>query len=238
MLPFSPQRDELKGLVENPGTMATVLYAISLRLFGSEIHGWEPEMFDLEFRDELGAEVPTINQDKLNALITAIATNRFYRDFLIFTHTCELLSGNEVDVETLTPDLLPAEIAWCIVEVGLNDNDEPIFDPEVENYVGVILNQHGFLRPPEPLQFASMPERFLGSTSGEDLDQMEAAETEHAATIGSYILDQATMLVEQLQSLPWAADGFMEAIDDELRRMSFHYSSVPTGSEAEVTHAG
>lgn len=224
--PLTVDADKLKRIVEAPATMATVLYAIALKLFGVEIHEWEPEMFDLEFRDEIQANVPEVNQDKLNALLAAIVTNRFYRDFLPFTHTCELLNGDEADVETLTPDLLPAEIAWGVIEVRLNDNDEPAFDPEVANYVGVILDQNGFLRPPEPLQFASMPERYLGSTPGEDVDQMQVAETEHAALIGSYILDQATTLVEQLQQLPWATDGFMEAIDGELRKMSFHRDSA------------
>jgi hypothetical protein len=226
MFPFTADSEKLKKIVEDPSTMATVLYAVALKLFGTEIHGWEPEMFDLEFRDELSAEVPPLNQDKLNALLAAIVTNRFYRDFLPFTHTCELFSGNEADVETLTPDLLPAEIAWGIIEVRLNDNDDPVFDPEIANYVGVILDQNGFLRPPEPLQFARLPERYFGSTYSEDINQMKVDETEHAALIGSYILDQATTLVGQLQQLPWATDGFMEAIDGELRKMSFHRASM------------
>jgi hypothetical protein len=227
--PLNPDADRLKKIVEDPATMGTVLYAVALRLFGAEIHEWEPEMFDMEFRDEIQAEVPAVNQDKLNALLTAIVTNRFYRDFLPFLHTCELLNGNEADFETLTPDLLPAEIAWAVIEVRLNDDDDPSFDPEVANFVGVVLDQFGFIHPPEPLQFASMPERYFGSTPGEDLDQMEVMETEHASLIGSYILDQSTTLVGQLKELPWATEGFMEAIDGELRKMSFHRSSLSAG---------
>lgn len=232
--PFSSDAGVLRSIVEDTATMGTVLYAIALRLFGPEIHGWEPEMFDLEFRDELQAEVPEVNQDKLNALISSIATNRFYMDFLPFTHTCEVLCGSEIDPDTLTPDLLPAEMAWGVVEVRLNDSDDPVFDPEVANYVGVILHENGFLHPPEPLSFAMMPERYLGSTSGEDIDQMEYQETEHAYVIESFILDQATTLIGQLERLPWATDGFMEAIDGELRKMTFGTSPLPDTTPAAV----
>lgn len=231
MLPFSQDHEKLKRIVTDPATFATVLYAVALKQFGTEIHEWEPEMFDLEFRDEFQVDMPSVNQDKLNALILSIVTNRFYHDYFVFTQTCELLSQSEADFETLTPDLLPAEIAWGIVEVRLNDNDDPPFDPEISNYVGVILDQNGFLNPPTPLEFAKLPERYLGSTYGAEIDQMEVQETEHAALIGRYVLERSNELVRQIGGLPWANEDLMESIDGELRKISFHASAVDAPPE-------
>jgi hypothetical protein len=157
----------------------------------------------------------------LIGIITAIATNTYYRDWHLFTVTSELLNGNEADFETLTPDLLPAEMAWAVTEVRLADDDDPPFEVDVATYVGVILHENGFLTPPPQLNFAVMPERYLGSTTGEEVNQMEVQETHHNIIINEYVKERSEELFAQLQELPWVDDTVMEELASQIRKMNF-----------------
>lgn len=227
MIQFSQEYEAIRKIVVDPGCFATTLYTIALKVFGSEIHEWEPEMFDMEFRDEFQVELPKVNQSKLVALVTAIVSNRFYQDFLPFTVTCEVLNGGEENFQNITPDLLPAEIAWAVTEVRLNDDDHPAFDDEIEAYVGVILYENGFSSAPRPLEFAKIPQRYLGSSSGTDVGQMESQQTLHSKLVDQYLRDQSSALFDQLSALPWIDDDLMEEVVGEINRTAFRGRVIP-----------
>ena len=205
----------------NPESFATTLYLVALRRFGVAIHEWEPEMFDLEFRDEFEIDVPKVNQSKLLALTTAIATNAFYREFQTFGVVCELLSGGEENFADITPDLLPAEMAWGVTEVLLSDSTPEPVSSDVAAYVGVILSENGFTSPPKILDFAILPSQYIGSSAQYEINQGQILNTEHASVVDQFIVDQLTSLLLDIQKLPWVTPEVVASVQKELSSASF-----------------
>jgi hypothetical protein len=194
---------------------------VALKRFGAVIHEWEPEMFDLEFRDEFSIDVPAVNQSKLLALTTAIATNTFYQEPHVFGVVCELLSGGEENFADITPDLLPAEMAWGVTEVLLNDSAPEAVSSDVAAYVGVILGENGFLAPPKVLDFAILPYRYQGSSDTYEINQGQIKNTEHAAVVDQFLVDQLSSLLTEIRSLPWVTSEMIAELEGDLASTSF-----------------
>lgn len=207
--------DRVKFIVQNPGTMATVLYVLALHYLGEEIHNWEPETVAMEFKDELNIDLPPGNHDKLLAVISAISNGGFYRDPMAFYAISQILSGGE-DPFDLDDPLLPAEMAWAVAEIKLNDDDEPAFSADVAALVGVVLDEDGFTTPPEILKFAKMPYRYLGSTSESEMGKEQTLTTMHAQVVDDYVKEQALLLYKQLSGLPWQTTGQLSEIASQL----------------------
>lgn len=227
MLPFSQDLEGIKAAVLDRNSFATTLYAIALRLFGPEIHEWEPEMFDMEFRDEIGVDMPALNQSKLLALTTALATDSFQSDAMVFRGTCEILCGTPADLVEISPDTLPAELAWGVVEIGMNDPDDLEFSLDVAAYTGLVLDQFGFTSTPRPLEFAVLPDRYLGSHEPDAIGQLESTQTLHARLVDQYLKDQSSMLFDQLSRLPWVSEDLLGEVVGEIGRASFRTRVIP-----------
>lgn len=210
-------QDRLKFIMQNPGTLGTVLYTVAIRFLGHDIHGYEPETVSMELNDELGFDVPAVNHDKLMAVINSVGTNAFYRDPMAFFAVSQLLSGS-VDPFDMADPLLPAEMAWAVAEIRLNDDTPEKFSPDVSALVGSVLDEDGFVNPPPILGFATMPYRYLGSDSGAEQRQNAIFSTEHAAVVDDYVKEQALLLFKQLAGLPWQNPDLLSEISSELLR--------------------
>jgi len=207
----SRERAALLPIVSHPFTLGTVLYAIAVRLYGErEIHEMEPEALALEFQDDFGVEIPGINFSKIQAIITAVSTSQFYNDWVAFYAISATLSGAENPLDQSDP-LLPAEMAWAIKEIGLADEKPHPWGPDVRRYVGVILDQDGFVKSPKGLEFADMPERYHGSDYRADRRQQEVATTEHAQVVTDYVQEQSALLLKQVAALPWTTQESLAA---------------------------
>ena len=207
--------DKLRFIVQHPGTLGTVLYTVAIRYLGPEIHNFEPETVEMEMRDELGFDLPPVNHDKLMAIINSVGTNAFYRDPMAFFAVSQLLSGSP-DPFDMTDPLLPAEMAWAVAEVQLNDDTPEKFSPDVAALVGSVLNDDGFVQPPGILGFAKMPYRYTGSDTQADLNQQKNASTEHAKVVNDYVKEQALLLYKQLSGLPWQTTELLSEISSDL----------------------
>ena len=148
----------IKKIFENEESFGTELLILCLDQYGVEFFAWEPDSLLLQLQDDYAASMPTINRDKLWALVTAITTDLFYKSLETFIHTCNALSGSEVSFEVWDP-AEPEEAGWGITEVFLND--PPIkedtsyeFDDEIRRYLGVMLEEQGILTPPDILRIA------------------------------------------------------------------------------------
>lgn len=214
MIIDSDERKQVIPALMHPGTLATVLYAIALRYCGPEIHDWEPETVFLELKDELGVEMPPGNHDKLQALLSAISGNAFYVQPLAFLAVCQSLSGSENPLDMDDP-LLPAEMAWGVLEVQLNDDTPALFDADVAELVANVLEEDGFTSPPEMLAFAKLSKVYSGSTYAADLKQERLESSEHEQVVKEYVRDQGLLLFRQLQALPWHTPDTLQ----ELARM-------------------
>lgn len=202
----------LKGFLANPETFATVLSAILVREYGAEVYEWDPETIHIQVLDDFGVNLPEINHLKLVCLFSAVYSGEFYRDPLVFSSTCEILNGTPSPLDELSTDLLPAEIAWAVMEVRLNDDDKPIFSHEVARLAGLSLEEDGFGYAPPTIPWAIV-EAPLEFEDGPTQDKWQSQ------VISGYLADQSQQLFSQISALPWAGEIDMarlaETVSDE-----------------------
>jgi len=204
-------------IMATPGTMATVSHAIALHFFGEEIYSWEPETLSMELADTLDVQIDEENLDKLHAVISAIVSNGFKKDWVAFTSICSTLNG-ENDVEDLA-EMTVAEFAWGVIEVSLNDDDDDdLFSPDISSLVGVVLNEEGFSISPDFLSFANLPEKYMGSTSGAEQNKENHESSYQMELLNEYLRDQSLLLFKQIKMLPWISEEDLDSIVDSLSK--------------------
>jgi hypothetical protein len=204
-------------IMATPGTMATISHAIALHFFGEEIYSWEPETLSMELADTLDVQIDEENLDKLHAIISAIVSNGFKKDWVAFTSICSTLNG-ENDVEDLA-EMTVAEFAWGVIEVSLNDDDDnELFSPDVASLVGVVLDQEGFSLAPDFLSFANLPEKYMGSTSSAERNKEDHESSYQMELLNEYLRDQSLLLFKQIKMLPWISDEDLESIVESMQK--------------------
>lgn len=204
-------------IMATPGTMATISHAIALHFFGEEIYSWEPETLSMELADILDTQIDEENLDKLHAIISAIVSNGFKKDWVAFTSICSTLNG-ENDVEDLA-EMTVAEFAWGVIEVSLNDDDDnELFSPDIASLVGVVLDQEGFSLAPDFLSFANLPEKYMGSTSSAELNKENHESSYQMELLNEYLRDQSLLLFKQIKMLPWISDEDLEGIVESMQK--------------------
>jgi hypothetical protein len=205
----------VQEMLRHEHTMATVLHSIALKSFGEDIYHWDPITLDLELKDEYGIELPKLNADKLQAIITGVATDRFFRDWQAFTAICEVLNNDNTVLDLADPLSAP-EMAWGVVELRLNDDSKQPFHDEVKRYVGVSLANYGFLDAPDALSWAIIPEVYHGSDYEADLHQQRNNSAHHHKLVDEYVRDQSLLLFRQIKTLPWIKESDLERIAAEI----------------------
>jgi len=204
-------------IMATPGTMATISHAIALHFFGEEIYSWEPETLSMELADTLDIQIDEENLDKLHAIISAIVSNGFKKDWVAFTSICSTLNG-ENDVEDLA-EMTVAEFAWGVIEVSLNDDDDnELFSPDIASLVGVVLDQEGFSLAPDFLSFANLPEKYMGSTSSAERNKEDHESSYQMELLNEYLRDQSLLLFKQIKMLPWISDEDLEGIVESMQK--------------------
>jgi len=207
------QRVRLTELLANEDTFATTLLAICVDNYGMEVAEWDYKTIKHQLETDFSVQLPSINLEKIQALLTATTTNQFTTSWEIFSQVCRVLSGETADFENFSP-VNPDEIAWGIAEVFTNDppnkeNGTADISEEVSQYVGVILAQNGVWKPPKILSFASMPSsnpaEDLQTAFTDDPSVFEAALKKQANTardIEQYVTERYHAMLQELDSTP------------------------------------
>lgn len=135
------EREVSSRLLADPETSATALHVIVLTAYGDALYGDEeqdmppldPVLLWTLLREDFRVTVPECNENKLNALITAITTDAFYENEEVFVATClALYNGDMGDMVTgIMEDVTLTEAMWGIFEVALNRNDDLDFSPAI-----------------------------------------------------------------------------------------------------------
>lgn len=215
----SHERERLQKILFHPWTLASVLYAIVIRLYGEEdVHHWEPETLVLELKDDFGEEIPSVNQAKLHALIAAVTSPGFYSDWTTFMAICHTLSHGEDPLDMSDP-IMVAEMCWGVTEVRLVDDTPGKFGDEVSRFVGRVLDYEGFTKPPPQLQFAHLPTKELVDSPGDE-GKAETLSTEHAQVAAEYVREQSLLLIQQISALPWHTHQSLEELTVKLQEMA------------------
>jgi hypothetical protein len=177
--------------------------------------------------------MPSINRDKINALITCITTDMFYKNLDVFLQTCRSLSGAEAEFEQFDPADV-AEVAWGITEIFLVDPPESKdeLNTEIKSYIGLKLEEEGFTSAPMVLKpFADMPDRSQDINDTLEADGIESktywnSQQENKIKIEGFVaerLEQLAVSLAQLQlqfARPGAQQGFLKRVQTALSAQS------------------
>ena len=213
---YSPDFQKIKSIIAHEGAMATTLHAIAYKYFGEDIYEWEPEALEMEFEDEFGTQLSTVGANRLHALITALATDAFYTDWVAFGSIATSLSSEDGEPD-MTGQLSTAEIAWGTTEVLINDSEPAKWSPEVARFVGTIQAEDGIVKPISVLKFADIPSIYHGSDSGSDLGEARSQESQHKSVVEQFLEEQAVTLFKQLALLPWMKEEDLEKLSGEIQ---------------------
>jgi len=153
----SMKNAQLRALMLNPNTPATVLLVLLIDWWGMDWFEWEPDTLREELKDEFNAHVPQLSIDKLWALVTYLTTDQFFTQLPVFIAICNVLSDTEADFETFDP-ATTEELLWALAELNML---EPIntskFSEDIKLYVGMQLREDSVLTKPKLLEWAESP---------------------------------------------------------------------------------
>ena len=203
------QKEEIVQPLLSEDTFATVLLAICIDAFTTECFEWDPDLLIRELEEEYAVELSQVNRDKINAIITVMTTDQFYRDPMVFWQIGNVLSGTPANFQTGADPLTVDEAAWAAVEAALVDRPDgdlkqPGYSPEVIATIGAILKAEGYVSPPQFLKFAKIPERRFAMDLESEQAQARRTETLEA-DLQETIQTKLGLLNQQLQQLPFVS---------------------------------
>lgn len=190
--------------LKDKNTFATVLLSILVDHFGSDALGWDTDTIDREIQDTFNVIMPSINRDKMQAVIGLLTTDAFYNDWLAFNHVCEAFNNDPVDFDILDP-ISPEMMAWSITEATFLEDpeDKPEFDEEVRAFMGAILYDNGIRNPRGVLKLAIMPDTSTDWETDTTLfNGLQAQDNSDAKSIQDYVVAHGLLLIGQLDKLP------------------------------------
>lgn len=128
-------------LFADPETSATVLHTLILTAYGDELYGdptagIEPmdpvELFN-NIDEDFNTYLHENNENKINAIMTAVSTDIFYEDPQAFIAICMALYDGDMGdlVSGMVEQITVPEILWGIYEVELNRDDQQPFAPMI-----------------------------------------------------------------------------------------------------------
>lgn len=142
--------ENVRQILENPDSSATVLHVILLKTYGMEyVYGDEQEdaqdplvMFaDLE--DDYKVTIPPENENRINAILLATATEAFFYDKNVFSSICIALRqgdlGDTVNGYFEKPTL--DEVLTSVMEVRMSHGEETEFSETIETFVKEIVGE-------------------------------------------------------------------------------------------------
>ena len=147
---------------------ASVLVGTCIEKYGMDVFEWDGETFKLEIFQDFKVSPPQNTIDKIQALITAIATDKFYLDYSVFESVGLALSDDDPAVGTLQ-QLNPEQATWAVIEVLNNDDNPREWSEDVKAYVREVLRDYGFIKSPKELTFSEYDTRVLPPAIPEDL---------------------------------------------------------------------
>jgi hypothetical protein len=145
------------------------------------------------------------------AAITIVTTNFFYKDVRRFIELCNILSGDDFQPDEFDP-ADAGEILWGVTEAMIlwppdDDPDDTEFSPEIQTYIGQVLDLEGIEDPPDLLRLG------LTGDAGRNIDSNFADDPEMYSAVWD---------VQRGKS-----DELKQMVMDNLRQMAFQIQVLP-----------
>jgi len=194
-----------------PGMFSSSLLLMAVDSWGLACLDWEPETINEAVYTDFGAELDSLNADQLNASISLLKSNLYYRSitsFLTLNKVFNFVPVSRTAVSLCTLD----EILWGTTEArlieGPEEYDAQEFSKDIRLYVGQMLMQEGIMVAPANLAFAEIPNYLQARQSvleAEDPSFFSARarrQEEELAKANRYVGQLLIRLMEQYQTLP------------------------------------
>jgi hypothetical protein len=201
-------------------TYATVLLTLFADTAGDEKHNgeklglkvlhWHPRTIRDYVDNAWDVTLTQTNFDKLMAGIAIVTTDLFFTNVDRFIKLCNVLCGSPLNPRVFeAADAL--ECAWGCTEALLLDppddkNPEP-FHSEVRHYIAQVLDDEGFVNPPDILKIALGSDRSAQVAHAyrddpETLRAIVAVQAEKNQEVENMLKGNLLALVGQLSALP------------------------------------
>lgn len=209
---------EAKTLLRAETTSAIALQLAARKLLGSGYTSWEPETIWIELEHQ-GVELPPVNRDKLQAVITLDLVPSFYWDAVVFEKTALAFNDLRADPEVLD-EATPEQLAWAVEEaehVRSAYGEGPFeFDHEPKVYAATVLHRRGMVLAPPQLKFCQATLDVLvrepglkGRVEAADVhgpdhpfpETSEGVQLAHLAAIRAYVQERQTRTAQDLAQL-------------------------------------
>lgn len=158
-------------MLADPETSATSLHAVLLAFYKEDLYGdvaldippMDPVELWVRVREDFHVNAHENNENKINALQLAIATDAFYEDPLAFISIClALYDGDVGDMVTgALEEPTVAEVLWGIYEVELNRDDNQPFSPRVMEVIDETIAAEAEEQSEDPADILPGYERLL-----------------------------------------------------------------------------
>lgn len=211
---------------ESPLSHATTLLCLFVDTYGTEGLEWHPQTMRLQVESDFGVKLPEQNWHRLLVAVLLLTTDYFYNRPAYFNEMCCVLSGDDLDPGVFKPaDAM--DCAWGVTEATLispPDTEHPFTD-EVRYYVGALLKDEGFIKPPQVLSMA------LGELGLSQVQEDYSPDTDDGGLFTAIWQTQASKsneidqlvrstlesLLQQVEALP-LQNGDTKGLRDRLRK--------------------
>lgn len=203
-------------------TLGSVALAVMVDLYGAEMVEWEPETVEMEIRG-MGVQPPLAMLNRLNAAMSVVASDMFFRDFLSWNMICDALTTGHPDPDRLVPVDLDKASWGCLESMLLLGPDEfktQEFDFNIREHVGRLLMNEGLYKAPRQLAFARIDpveaERTAVALASDPVLMAAKSErdADHLAELDGVMADRMTLLRTQMMTI-----GFHHVDKDFLKTL-------------------
>lgn len=163
MVPASSlSKNSLRDWLESADTEVSVIGAILLDLYETDVFEWEPETLRVSLQEDLRVRWNRLLADKIMAFQLTFTTDQFFTSPTAFAVLCRPF--NNESASFMSPEIPDTgQMVWAVTETALllgEDYSAQTFNDDVARFVGAALQQDGIYTPPPTLKFAILPERY------------------------------------------------------------------------------
>lgn len=190
-------------------TFGTVLVGLVLKAYGGDALNWDPLTLRVQIGEDFKVDIARVPYGKMMSLINVMTTDTVYRSVPVFDTTVNSLAGSPGD----QMDGVPAvdDVAWAVAEITMADPEPPLipgqripWSPDIQGYVGVVLDHEGISGEPKVLAWAKRRGQKVASDHAQDPDFYNAAmgpSQAKATEVDEVVSQRIQMLVEHLGTL-------------------------------------
>jgi len=189
---------DIKRLLKEENTYASILNAIMLKYYGEECYQWDPTTLWLEFKDDFSQEVDTDILDKCSAVQLIMLNDGFFKRVDVFSGVANTFTSGAPSFTVFDP-VEPAEAIWAIIEVALLRDYLPLSD-NLKSFLELLFRGVEIHKVVKYVITTNKPD------SNTILNMVDEILEDPQGPLDNFILEQVLDLIFQAEAAPWLVD--------------------------------